>query len=126
MAGDVNLFLNDLDESDLPVQQRTTAELDIMIAEEKYRRQGLASSACKAMMGYGIRKLGLKRFRVKIGYANSASQSLFTRLGFKEVSRSEAFKEITFELGEGDEVYNECKHADLTLSSYHSSGGEAA
>ncbi|KJE92448.1 Nat9 protein [Capsaspora owczarzaki ATCC 30864] len=48
MAGDVNLFLNDPDEPH-------TAEVEIMIAEPKFRRRGLAREAILMMLDYGER-----------------------------------------------------------------------
>lgn len=47
MIGDVNIFLND------PDDDPTFGEIEIMIAEEKYRRSGRGLEALKIMMGYG-------------------------------------------------------------------------
>ncbi|ETI45731.1 hypothetical protein, variant 5 [Phytophthora nicotianae CJ01A1] len=47
MAGDVNLFFNDYDDPH-------ACEMEIMIAEEKYRRKGFAMEAVKLMMAYGM------------------------------------------------------------------------
>ncbi|KAK9679262.1 hypothetical protein K7432_016346, partial [Basidiobolus ranarum] len=46
MIGDINFFLNDIDDP-------TFAEIEIMIAEPDYRRRGLGSEALKLMMNYG-------------------------------------------------------------------------
>ena len=43
MAGDVNLFLNDTDDAH-------AAEIEVMIAEPKYRRQGLGRTATLLMI----------------------------------------------------------------------------
>lgn len=72
MAGDVNLFLNDRDDSG-------NAEIDVMIAECKYRRQGLAEEAVSMIMKYGVERLGIHRFYAKINETNKASRDLFTR-----------------------------------------------
>lgn len=47
MAGDVNLFFNDYDDPH-------ACEMEIMIAEEKYRRKGFAEEAVKLIMAYGM------------------------------------------------------------------------
>lgn len=46
MAGDVNLFFNDYDDAH-------SCEMEIMIAEPKYRRKGFAREAVALMMAYG-------------------------------------------------------------------------
>lgn len=50
MVGDVNIFLND------PDNDMTFGEIEIMIAEEAYRRNGLGLEALMIMMGYGKKK----------------------------------------------------------------------
>lgn len=47
MAGDVNLFLND------PDDDRSVAEIEVMIAEAGSRRKGLGREAVRLMMAYG-------------------------------------------------------------------------
>ncbi|XP_067936060.1 alpha/beta-tubulin-N-acetyltransferase 9-like [Watersipora subatra] len=91
MVGDVNLFFNDVDCS-------TSAEIEIMVAEADTRGKGIGKEATLAMMQYGIATLGVTIFTAKIGYNNKLSLALFHRLHFKEVSRSEAFQEVTLEL----------------------------
>ncbi|WIA12789.1 hypothetical protein OEZ85_006420 [Tetradesmus obliquus] len=97
MAGDVNFFFNDHDDPHI-------AEAEIMIAEPASRRRGLAVEALQLFMAYGVKFLGVTKFRVKIGENNAASLALFSaKLGFAEVSRSAVFKEVTLELVvEGD------------------------
>ena len=46
MIGDVNIFLNDQDDA-------TFGEIEIMIAEEAYRRGGRGLEALRIMMAYG-------------------------------------------------------------------------
>ncbi|XP_071964292.1 N-acetyltransferase 9-like protein [Antedon mediterranea] len=92
MCGDVNLFLNDPD-------NRQTAEVEIMIAEETCRGKGFGKEALWIMMQYGMEKIGLKKYTAKIGMKNTKSLSMFKKFGFKEVSFSEVFEEITLEFG---------------------------
>lgn len=95
MAGDVNLFFNDEDDA-------SNCEIDVMIAEAKFRRQGLARDAVQHMMAYGrelsvnnlwkcvrstlsneemntagVTKLGVQRIYAKINERNIASRTLF-------------------------------------------------
>jgi RimJ/RimL family protein N-acetyltransferase len=72
MVGDVNLFMNDYDNA-------FNAEIEVMIADPRYRRRGLASDALKLMIYYGTNQLKLTRFFAKIGENNLASISLFKR-----------------------------------------------
>jgi RimJ/RimL family protein N-acetyltransferase len=72
MVGDVNLFLNDRDDSG-------NAEIEVMIAEPAFRRQGCAQEAIELMMAYGVEHLNLHRFYAKINQINVASRNLFLR-----------------------------------------------
>lgn len=90
MVGDVNLFLDD---------SSSCAEIDVMIAERSHQRRGLGSEAVRLMMQYGICELGVKTFYAKIKENNEQSLKMFqTKFGFKEVSRSAVFSEVTLEL----------------------------
>ncbi|XP_065875628.1 GCN5-related N-acetyltransferase 9 isoform X2 [Euphorbia lathyris] len=121
MVGDVNIYMNDLDD-------RQMAEIEIMIAEPKRqpffafndfhigdcrmevfgnwhrsyfcnsRGKGLGKESVVMMMTYAIQSLGIHVFRAKIGESNGKSLNLFYQLGFEEVSNSEIFKEVTLEL----------------------------
>ncbi|XP_052178246.1 uncharacterized protein LOC127792008 isoform X1 [Diospyros lotus] len=91
MVGDVNIYMNDLDDSEM-------AEIEIMIAEPKSRGKGLGKEAILMMMRFAIENFSIHVFRAKIGESNEASLSLFWKMGFKEVSYSEIFKEVTLEL----------------------------
>eukprot|EP00890_Picochlorum_soloecismus_P005625 jgi/Picsp_1/6063/NSC_03417-R1_protein len=90
MVGDVNLFWNDHDDPNC-------AEIEVMVARKSSQRKGLATEALRLFMAYAVQHLFVSRFRAKILETNSASQQLFSKLGFKEVSRSEIFKEIVYE-----------------------------
>ncbi|KAB5527694.1 hypothetical protein DKX38_021541 [Salix brachista] len=122
MVGDVNIFMNDLDDPQM-------AEIEIMIAEPKRRviclkislqcaksrvvkwdRMGIRASRGKGlgkesvlmMMAYAVQDLGIHVFRAKIGESNGSSlhipyldgQNSVQTLGFQETSRSEIFKEV--------------------------------
>lgn len=91
MVGDVNIYMNDLEDSHL-------AEIEIMIAERKSRGKGLGMESVLMMLVFAIENHKINTFRAKIGDSNEASLNMFRKLGFKEVSHSEIFKEVTLEL----------------------------
>ncbi|XP_032822909.1 alpha/beta-tubulin-N-acetyltransferase 9 isoform X5 [Petromyzon marinus] len=91
MAGDVNLFLTDPGDHSL-------AEVEIMIAEPSCRGKGLGREATLIMMQYGLQNLGIKTYQAKIGMDNVVSISMFKKMHFKEVSRSNVFQEVTLQL----------------------------
>ncbi|EGZ17551.1 hypothetical protein PHYSODRAFT_560159 [Phytophthora sojae] len=100
MAGDVNLFFNDYDDPH-------ACEMEIMIAEDKYRRKGFAEEAVKLMMAYATSQLKVTRFFCKIIETNSASLKLFEKLGYIKYAYVAAFKQVELELVTKD------KHAEL-------------
>ncbi|XP_058441273.1 alpha/beta-tubulin-N-acetyltransferase 9 isoform X5 [Marmota monax] len=71
MAGDVNLFLTDIEDP-------TLGEIEVMIA--------------------GVTRLGLTKFEAKIGQGNEPSIRMFQKLHFKQVAVSSIFQEVTFRL----------------------------
>ena len=87
MIGDTNLFK--LGESE--------AEAEIMIAEENARGQRLGWESLLMMIRYGLDVLKITTFQAKIKEENLVSLKMFQRIGFKEISRSEVFGEITVE-----------------------------
>ncbi|XP_049916129.1 N-acetyltransferase 9 [Epinephelus moara] len=91
MVGDVNIFLTDPTDPSL-------AELEIMIAEPSYRGRGIGKEVTCMMMSYGVAKLGVKKFEVKIGLDNEVSIAMFKKLHFQEVSVCKVFKEVTLEM----------------------------
>ncbi|KAJ3219505.1 hypothetical protein HDU67_000918 [Dinochytrium kinnereticum] len=98
MVGDVNLYFNDHDDAH-------SAEIEVMIAEPAMRRKGIGLNALRMMMRYGIESLRVTTFTAKISMSNDASLALFRNaLGFKDVSSSEIFKEVTLKLDVTDEV----------------------
>ena len=87
MIGDTNLF----------ILGETEAEAEIMIAEESARGQRLGWESLLLMMRYGLDVLKITTFQAKIKKENLVSLKMFERIGFKEISRSEVFGEITLE-----------------------------
>nr|GLL34866.1 N-acetyltransferase 9-like protein [Ipomoea trifida] len=102
MVGDVNIYMNDLDDSQ-------TAEIEIMIAEHKSRSKGLGNETVLLMMAFAVEKFGIHTFCAKIGESNKASLSLFQKLGFVQTSYSQIFSEVTLELpitqAKGEELH---------------------
>lgn len=99
MAGDVNLFLNRDDDGGL-----TYAEIDVMIAEERFRKQGMGEETVLLMMWYGITHLNTKKFFAKINKVNESSIKLFKRLQYKLVNYVEAFEEYEYQFSlEGED-----------------------
>ncbi|PON63591.1 FkbH domain containing protein [Parasponia andersonii] len=91
MVGDVNVYMNDPDDPQL-------AEIEIMIAESKCRGKGVGKESVLIMMAFAVQNLGIHIFRAKIRESNAPSLSMFRKLGFEEISRSEIFQEVTLEL----------------------------
>ncbi|CEG41713.1 n-acetyltransferase 9 [Plasmopara halstedii] len=90
MAGDVNLFFNDYDDPN-------ACEIEIMIAEDRYRRKGFAEEAVKLMMTYATSTLNVTRFVCKIIETNFASLQLFKKLGYVNYNYVAAFNQIEME-----------------------------
>ncbi|KAK1945931.1 N-acetyltransferase 9-like protein [Phytophthora citrophthora] len=112
MAGDVNLFFNDYDDP-------LACEMEIMIAEEKYRRKGFAEEAVKLMMAYATSELKVTRFICKIIETNNASIKLFEKLGYVKYNYVAAFEQIEMELITKDK-YAELVDAVLKAAVIHS------
>ncbi|KAF2363984.1 GNAT domain, partial [Trinorchestia longiramus] len=96
MIGDTNLYLTDCDNP-------SPGEIEVMIAEKDARRGGRGREATMMMLRYCVENLKVSKFLAKIGYANEPSMKLFRSLHFKEISRSEVFQELTFELVVADD-----------------------
>ncbi|ETV92522.1 hypothetical protein, variant [Aphanomyces invadans] len=90
MAGDVNLFFND--DEDV-----ANCEIDIMVAEARYRGKGIGREAVLLMMSYAVVHWKVHRFYCKINEANEASLGLFRKLGFVQCNYVAAFHEIELE-----------------------------
>ena len=82
MIGDVNLFLNDIDDVHC-------GEIEIMIAETTARQKGCGLEALCAFLRVVIETLKMTRFIAKIGLQNLPSIALFTdKLQFQTVRDS--------------------------------------
>ncbi|KAF3853814.1 N-acetyltransferase 9 [Gymnodraco acuticeps] len=103
MVGDVNIFLTDPTDPSL-------AELEVMVAEPSHRGKGIGKEVTRMMMSYGVTKLGVKQFEVKIGLDNQVSIAMFKKLHFQEVSVSKVFKEMTLEIRVDDLVRAKLLH----------------
>ena len=109
MIGDTNLFK----------LSQTEAEAEIMIAEERARGKGLGWESLLLMMRYGLEVLQITTFQAKIKKENVASLKMFQRIGFKEISRSEVFGEITLEKKVESEFQDWlCKNTNWTIERY--------
>ncbi|CAF3441897.1 unnamed protein product [Rotaria socialis] len=91
MIGDVNLFLNDLDDIHC-------GEIEIMIPQATERHKGYGIETLYTFIRYAIETLNITRFVVKIGLQNLPSINLFPKkLQFLEIEKSEVFQETTME-----------------------------
>ncbi|XP_078317459.1 alpha/beta-tubulin-N-acetyltransferase 9-like isoform X2 [Crassostrea virginica] len=97
MVGDINFFLTEEEDG-------MTGEINMMIADEKVRRGGLGTETLFLMIRYGLENLNLRQVRAKIGIDNEPSIRMFTKHGFKEVTRSDIFKEVTLVLNLENDV----------------------
>merc|ERR1712038_292091 len=73
------------------------AELDVMIAEENYRKRGMGKEASLLMMLYGAQSIDIRRFFVRIKEDNIASRTMFENLGFRECNYEKCFGEYELE-----------------------------
>lgn len=72
LVGDVNLFMHDHED-------RSIAEIEVMIALEAYRKCGLGYKALCCLMTYGVKHLGITKFFSKISSTNESSIALFKK-----------------------------------------------
>lgn len=109
MVGDVNLFLSEEEddeenqESSKPVESvektcKIQAELDIMVAEEAARGQGIGLEAACLMMLYGAHELAISSFFCKINENNEPSLAMFRKLNFVECNYAACFNQYEYEL----------------------------
>lgn len=108
MIGDTNCYFNDSEDV-------TTCEIELMIADEASRGRGYGTETLLLMMRFAMDVIGVEKFEAKIKFDNESSTKLFTKFGFREVSKSEVFRETTF-LFERDNKY-ECEKI-LTQSNH--------
>lgn len=101
MIGDINIFLTDPND-------RSLAEVEVMIAEVGYRGQGIGKEVVQMMLSYAVSRLGIRSLEAKIGLDNPISINLFKKLGFHQLSISEVFGEVTLGM-----TVDEATHAVL-------------
>ncbi len=102
MVGDVNFYVLDTEEG--------IAEIEIMIAEPSARGRGFGKEAALVMMQFGHQMAKVQKYEAKIKISNEQSQKLFAGyFGFREVSRSAVFGEITYEA----DLTGECQLKEL-------------
>lgn len=102
MCGDVNAFFSeihpDYDENDEAGEIEATslsAELEVMIADPKYRRRGIAREAIQMLMHYILSNIqDVAEFVVKVGDTNEPSLRLFKELGFAVRKELKVFEQI--------------------------------
>ncbi|XP_018009998.1 N-acetyltransferase 9-like protein [Hyalella azteca] len=90
MIGDTNAYITDPETPNI-------AEIEVMLADKNARGCGRGRETTVMMLRYCAQNLNIEKFVAKIGYQNAPSINLFTSLGFKEITRSEVFQEITME-----------------------------
>ncbi|KAH8052939.1 transferase [Aureococcus anophagefferens] len=74
------------------------AEVEVMVAERKFRRRGFGAEAVELLLAYASRELHVRRFFAKVGDANGPSRRLFEgTLGFEKCNYVAAFKETELE-----------------------------
>lgn len=114
MIGDVNVFFND------PDDDPSAVEIEVMIAEESYRKQGLGKEAVTLMMGYCVQGLSVTRFRAQILEGNVGSIRLFRALHYQETKKIPVFHEVVYELSrEIDEgAWEGLENAALNIQPY--------
>ncbi len=99
MCGDVNAFLTMEEEEEeekngTSTKQVVVAEMEVMIAEIKSRRKGIAQEAVILLMNYIQRELNVQKFQVKISKENESSLKLFKeKIGFEYYKYNECFGE---------------------------------
>lgn len=90
LAGDINLNYS---------EEGKCAEVNIMIAEEGFRRKGISTQIMKFLMENGRSVLGGEKMEVIkaiIGNENLASISFFEKLGFVKGKEIEGFNQTEF------------------------------
>lgn len=72
LIGDINMFMHDSDD-------RSIAEIEVMIAVPAYWRKGYGHLALCMMMRYGVECLNITKFFAKISETNFSSIILFEK-----------------------------------------------
>lgn len=101
VVGDIYLFIQDVPTEDI---YERYGELNVSIADKSCRQQGLAKEAVASIILWAYRELELCRFFVKINEENSASISLFKKLGFQVVNTNTVFHELELRISLNEEL----------------------
>lgn len=89
MIGDTNIyFINPND--------RSMAEIEIMIGEEDHRGKGKGKEALLLMIRFVIDLVKIEKLIAKIKIENEVSRKLFESLGFVQQEKSDFFQEVTY------------------------------
>jgi RimJ/RimL family protein N-acetyltransferase len=78
-----------------------TAELGILIGEEKARGQGFGEETVKLLLDFGFNHLNLHNIYLCYYAGNIAAQKCYEKVGFREIGRK---REAAFRNGERDDV----------------------
>jgi GNAT superfamily N-acetyltransferase len=76
--------------------------VQVMVAEPRSRRKGIAAEALRLMMAYAIHFRGARGFTAKISSGNAHSRKLFHKLGFVLVKDMACFDEVHYSMSEAD------------------------
>ncbi|RPA85614.1 hypothetical protein BJ508DRAFT_302867 [Ascobolus immersus RN42] len=93
MVGDINMFLSPYDNGEEASKTEVVGEVELMIAVQRRRRNGLGKSALLLFIAYVLANADkvagegkkLVELRAKIHGKNEASVALFEGIGFKKV-----------------------------------------
>lgn len=92
MVGDINLFLSPYDDGEKASETEVVGEVELMIAVQRRRRNGLGKSALLLFIGYVLENREeiaggkkLVELRAKINEKNEGSLVLFESIGFKKI-----------------------------------------
>ena len=96
IIGDINLFSSNSSTFEINVDPMIRPQ--IMLAEQSYRRKGLASEALKTVHIFAQQKQQKTRIVAKINEDNEGSVRLFAKEGYSLVGRVAAFAQVEFEL----------------------------
>ena len=131
MAGDVNVFFNQVydDDGGDDAAPLTYGEMEVMIAEPRFRRKGLADEALRMLLYYittppapapdatpaeaQVLPLPATRLMVRIGSANDASLALFQRLGFAKFKENAVFQETELRVQDSEALQRTAPRAVL-------------
>ena len=67
-----------------------TAELGIMLGDKNYWGRGIAKDACRLLIGYAFKTLGLRKVSLTVYSNNPSAQAVYEALGFSIEGRLKA------------------------------------